>query len=116
MEWGVSSSSSSAIASHSSSDTRPSRKLSAAACASFSFCPLELIATDGLLEVSLIREVMALAICTIRILKSMNNISGSGKLKAYRIGVAMGRLPLADKPSIINAKGMEADVVKIKNK
>ena len=59
---------------------------------------------------------MAMAICTIRILKSMNNISGSGKLKAYRIGVAMGRLLLADKPSIINAEGMGADVVKIKNK
>ena len=49
-------------------------------------------------------------------LKNINNILGSGKLKAYRTGVAMGRLPLADKPSIINAKGMGADVVKIKNK
>ncbi len=82
----------------------------------YSFGPLELIATDGLLEVSLIREVMAMAICTICIVKSISNIMESGKLKACRTGVAMGRLPLADKPSIINAEGMGADVVKIKNK
>ena len=50
-------------------DTRPSRKLSAAACAAFSLGPLELIATDELLEVSLIREAMAMEICTIRISK-----------------------------------------------
>ena len=71
--WGVSSSSS-AIASHSSSDSRPARKLSAAAWASFSFGPLELIATDELLGVSLIREVMAMAICTFCIVKSISNI------------------------------------------